>query len=65
MAEEFKAMIRGKFELLSNLHNTFIDVDINDVISTFYTEMIETANELLGSITLKRTQDYNRYSQSV
>ena len=46
MVDEFKAMIGGKFLLLTNLQNTSIDMDIDDVISTFNTAMIETANEL-------------------
>ena len=41
VAKEFKAMIGGKFTLLSILENTSIDMDINNVISTFNIAMID------------------------
>ena len=48
MAEEFKAMIGRKFTPLTILENTSTVVDINNVISTFNTAIIETSNEVLG-----------------
>ena len=65
MAEEFKAIIGEKFAPLTILENTSTNVDIDDVISTFNTAMIETANELLGQCCSKENLDHNRYSQSV
>ena len=53
MAEEFKAMIRGKCALLTILENTSTDVDIDDIISTFNTAM-KLQMRYLVSITLKR-----------
>ena len=47
VAEEFKAMIGGKFALLSILENTSTNSDIDDVISTFNTAMLETKNQVL------------------
>ena len=48
MAEEFKAMIRVKFELLNGIINSDSDVDINNAVSTFNTAITETAREVLG-----------------
>ena len=46
VTEKFKAMIGGKFTLLTILENTSTDADIDDVISTFNTVMMETENEV-------------------
>ena len=54
MAEEFKAIIGGKFTPLTILEITSTDMDMDNVISTFNIAMMETANEVLGQCQSKR-----------
>ena len=50
--ETFQAMIGGKFAPLTIMDNE--DTDLNSMITTFNTAVIETASEILGKHCLKK-----------
>ena len=62
--ESFQAMIGGRFAPLTIMSNA--DTDIDSMITTFNTAVIETASEILGKHRQKKkTLDHCRNSQYV